>query len=103
MTQTSPAARGHNPAATDLYANCIYRAAAELGLRIPEDVSVVGFSDDGFAQEMSPPLTTVRQPAYEIGRRWAMTDADPFSASAAFSPSSAATSCACAVRAACSR
>jgi LacI family transcriptional regulator len=32
-------------------------------------LSVVGFSDDDFAQEMSPPLTTVRQPAYEIGKR----------------------------------
>jgi len=56
-------------AATDLYAKTIYRAAAEMGLRIPEDLSVVGFSDDGFAQDMSPPLTTIRQPAYEIGRK----------------------------------
>jgi len=30
---------------------------------------VVGFSDDDFACEMYPPLTTVRQPAYEIGQR----------------------------------
>jgi LacI family transcriptional regulator len=56
-------------AATDLYAKCVYRAAAEMGLRIPNDLSVVGFSDDGFAQDMIPPLTTVRQPAYEIGRK----------------------------------
>jgi DNA-binding LacI/PurR family transcriptional regulator len=56
-------------AASDLYAKCIYRAASEAGLRIPEDVSVVGFSDDDFAQEMDPPLTTVRQAAYEIGRK----------------------------------
>lgn len=56
-------------AATDLYAKTVYKAAREFNLRIPEDLSVVGFSDCDFACEMSPPLTTVRQPAYEIGRR----------------------------------
>jgi LacI family transcriptional regulator len=55
-------------AATDLYAKTVYQAAEELGLSIPDDLTVVGFSDDGFATEMEPPLTTVRQPAYEIGR-----------------------------------
>jgi LacI family transcriptional regulator len=56
-------------AASDLYARVVYEAAREKGLRIPEDLSVVGFSDDDFAEEMIPPLTTVRQPAYEIGKR----------------------------------
>ena len=56
-------------AATDLYAKQVYRAAAEVGLRIPQDLSVVGYADDDFAAEMSPPLTTVRQPAYEMGRK----------------------------------
>jgi LacI family transcriptional regulator, galactose operon repressor len=56
-------------AASDLYAKVLYRAARDLGLNIPGDVAVVGFSDADFAVEMSPPLTTVRQPAYEIGRR----------------------------------
>jgi len=56
-------------AASDLYAKEIYRAARELKLDIPNDLSVVGFSDDDFAAEMHPPLTTVRQPAYDIGRR----------------------------------
>lgn len=56
-------------AATDLYARVVYKAAAELGLRIPHDICVVGFSDDDFAPELTPPLTTVHQPAYEIGRR----------------------------------
>lgn len=55
--------------ACDLYAKTIYQAAGELNLNIPRDLSVVGFSDDDFACEMSPPLTTVRQPAYEIGCR----------------------------------
>lgn len=56
-------------AASDLYAKVVYHAAMEKGLRIPEDLSVVGFSDDDFAEEMMPPLTTVHQPAYEIGKR----------------------------------
>jgi LacI family transcriptional regulator len=56
-------------AASDLYAKTVYRAARELNINIPDDLTVVGFSDDDFALEMSPPLTTVRQPAYEIGRR----------------------------------
>jgi DNA-binding LacI/PurR family transcriptional regulator len=37
----------------------------ERGLRVPEDVSVVGF--DGTAQEYSIPISSVRQPAYEVG------------------------------------
>jgi LacI family transcriptional regulator len=55
-------------AATDPLAKSVYRAAAELGLRIPTDLSVVGFADDDFAREMAPPLTTVRQSGYETGR-----------------------------------
>ncbi|MBN1456408.1 MAG: LacI family DNA-binding transcriptional regulator [Sedimentisphaerales bacterium] len=54
-------------AANDLLARYVYLAAAELNLRIPEDVSVVGFADLDFAPLMVPPLTTVRQKGYEIG------------------------------------
>jgi LacI family transcriptional regulator len=39
------------------------------GRRVPEDVAVVGFDDIPLAQEMMPPLTTVRIPLAEIGRR----------------------------------
>jgi len=39
------------------------------GCRIPEDVAVVGFDDIPLAQEMMPPLTTMRIPLAEIGRR----------------------------------
>lgn len=56
-------------AASDLLARTVYQAAREAHLRIPEDLSVVGFSDSGFATDMHPPLTTVRQPSYDIGRR----------------------------------
>lgn len=56
-------------AATDHQAVLAYQAAAELGLRIPEDLSVTGFADLDFAVGMIPPLTTVRQRASEIGRQ----------------------------------
>jgi len=39
-----------------------------LGLRVPEDVRVTGFDDIYLARYLSPPLTTVQQPAYEMGR-----------------------------------
>lgn len=44
-------------------------AVRAAGLRIPEDVSVVGFDDPLSAQLVFPPLTTVRQPLREMGRR----------------------------------
>jgi LacI family transcriptional regulator, galactose operon repressor len=45
------------------------RAIAELGLRIPEDVSLVGFDDMDWYPVANPPITAVAQPAYEIGAR----------------------------------
>ncbi|GHC62543.1 LacI family DNA-binding transcriptional regulator [Neogemmobacter tilapiae] len=44
-----------------------YRAAHELGLRIPEDVAIASFNDISVAQFLNPPLSTVRLPAEEIG------------------------------------
>ncbi len=38
------------------------------GLRVPDDVSLVGFDDVAGSQYSTPPLTTVRQPIYELGR-----------------------------------
>lgn len=44
-------------------------ALRENGLKIPEDVSVVGYDDHPFASQLHPHLTTVKQPAVEIGRK----------------------------------
>lgn len=43
------------------------RAFQESGLQVPFDISVVGFDDIEIAQYMNPPLTTVKQPKYEMG------------------------------------
>ena len=44
------------------------RAARAHGLRVPEDLSVVGFDDVEHATIVTPTLTTVRQPLAEMGR-----------------------------------
>jgi DNA-binding LacI/PurR family transcriptional regulator len=44
----------------------VYEAARQHGLRLPEDLSVVGFDDVPMAQWVSPPLTTLRQPLAEM-------------------------------------
>jgi len=59
--------------ANDLMAVGALRAAAEAGLRVPEDVAVVGFDDIDAAALVTPGLTTVRNPAYELGRRCGQT------------------------------
>ena len=47
------------------------RALKDAGLRVPEDVSVVGFDDIQSAAYSTPSLTTVRQPLSEMGQRGA--------------------------------
>jgi LacI family transcriptional regulator len=56
-------------ACNDLMAIGAMRAAREQGLRVGQDLSVVGFDDIPAAEHTHPPLTTVRQPIYEIGQR----------------------------------
>jgi LacI family transcriptional regulator len=53
--------------ANDLTAIGAIDAAHERGLAVPEDVAVAGFDDVDAATIVNPPLTTVRNPAYEIG------------------------------------
>ncbi len=45
------------------------KAIAERGMRVPEDIAIVGFSDDIRSELIPTPLTTIRQPAYEVGKR----------------------------------
>lgn len=54
-------------AASDAMAMGAMKAIREAGLRIPDDVSVIGFDDHEFASYTTPPLTTVRQPIYRLG------------------------------------
>ena len=56
-------------AANDLIAIGCYQGAAEVGLQIGVDMSVVGYNDIPFASNLGPPLTTVRLPSYEMGVR----------------------------------
>jgi len=56
-------------AANDQMALGLLRALHEAGLRVPQDVSVVGFDDVPESGYFTPPLTTVRQDFPELGRR----------------------------------
>jgi LacI family transcriptional regulator/LacI family repressor for deo operon, udp, cdd, tsx, nupC, and nupG len=51
----------------DLVAMGLCKALSELGIRCPEDVSVVGFDDIKFCESFTVPLTTVRVPKFQMG------------------------------------
>ncbi|HVN55760.1 MAG TPA: LacI family DNA-binding transcriptional regulator [Anaerolineaceae bacterium] len=53
--------------ANDIMAVGAIKAIHQAGLRVPEDISVAGFDDIPLASYSNPPLTTIRQPAYEKG------------------------------------
>lgn len=55
-------------ASNDEMAAGVYKAAYRLGLRIPEDLSVIGFDDSPLASRIWPPLTTIRLPIRDMGR-----------------------------------
>ena len=52
----------------DYFALGLYRAFTEAGLRIPEDVAIVGHGDHPFSAYLDPPLSTVALPATEVGQ-----------------------------------
>jgi len=54
-------------AGNDLEALGVIEAARRIGLRVPDDLSVVGFDDSMFAATSSPGLTTIRQPLEQMG------------------------------------
>jgi LacI family transcriptional regulator len=56
-------------ASTDQMAYGVLVAADEYGLRVPNDVALVGFDDDAPSAHVRPPLTTIRQPSFEMGQR----------------------------------
>lgn len=58
--------------AIESFALTTYRVCAELGLNIPKDIKVISFSNLITAELLNPPLTTIEQPAYEIGSQAAL-------------------------------
>jgi len=55
-------------AGNDLVAFGAIKALKEKGLRVPEDIAVVGYDDFEFASMVSPAITTIRQPLIEFDR-----------------------------------
>ncbi len=53
----------------DVLALAVIRAIHDAGLRVPEDIAVLGYGDIPFAALASPPLSTIRLPAAELGRQ----------------------------------
>jgi GntR family transcriptional regulator, arabinose operon transcriptional repressor len=56
-------------AVNDIVALDVMQAAHALQLRIPQDLALVGFDNESFASRLSPPLTTMAQPFFDIGLR----------------------------------
>jgi DNA-binding LacI/PurR family transcriptional regulator len=70
----------------DISAIGAMRAFQEAGLRVPQDVSIVGFDDITLASYSIPPITTVRQPLLKMGRIAAQTLLDRIEDRAPFVP-----------------
>jgi LacI family transcriptional regulator len=54
-------------AGNDMLAIGCYKALEEAGLRCPDDVSVIGFNDMPFIDRLTPPLSTIAFPHYQVG------------------------------------
>ena len=68
MLAEFPAADGV-VAANDMVALSAYKVFRSRGIRVPEDIQIVGFDDIGFSTLVSPEVTTIRQPVQEMGRK----------------------------------
>lgn len=60
-------------AINDLIALGVMNELIKNGLRVPQDISVVGFDDIAFSGMSNPPLATVKQPSFALGRLAALT------------------------------
>ncbi len=58
-------------AASDAIAIGAMKAIKEKGLRIPEDISIIGFNDNDMSSFTEPPLTTMHAPSYDMGQHGA--------------------------------
>jgi GntR family transcriptional regulator, arabinose operon transcriptional repressor len=56
-------------AVNDLIASYLMRASFELGINIPQDISIIGFDDMEIAKHLQVPLTTVSQDFYSMGKK----------------------------------
>jgi LacI family transcriptional regulator len=54
-------------AINDMIAHDVYTCMANIGLKVPDDLSIVGFDDSPISKLLNPPLTTLQQPLSEIG------------------------------------
>lgn len=58
-------------AASDSIAIGAMKAISEQGLSIPKDISIIGFNNDEISSYLTPPLTTIHAPAYDMGQHGA--------------------------------
>ncbi|MNQ92640.1 HTH-type transcriptional repressor CytR [compost metagenome] len=56
-------------AVSDTLAAGALRAIEQAGLRVPQDIAVVGFDGTELSEMVSPPLSTIEQPSRDIGRK----------------------------------
>ncbi|GAB6989951.1 LacI family DNA-binding transcriptional regulator [Paenibacillus pini] len=56
-------------ASNDIVATAVLHEAHRLGRRVPDDVQIIGFDDIPLSALLSPSLSTIHQPAYEMGRQ----------------------------------
>ncbi len=54
--------------ASDRITTCLLSAARKLKLKVPENIAIVGFTNTNIPELFNPPLTTIRQPAFEMGQ-----------------------------------
>lgn len=67
-------------ASNDQMAYGVLHVAEQRGVRVPEEVALIGFDDNQLSVHMRPPLTTIRQPFFEMGYKaieWLLTMVDP--------------------------